>query len=170
MAFTKVEKLRTGGYGIVEPQVTMGAYLADGKKHKSKQVNFRISRTLVMQLGWEPEDNKLNILINEGSGSDKGFLQFMPDSSKDARRVTIEPDSHQGISLNTTIESFKHYVLNECPVPSEVVTHVVDGNALIIECPDWLRYNPLTEPKPEPKPETKVVDMHPGRGRRRQRA
>jgi hypothetical protein len=168
MAFTRVEKLRTGLAGTTTPQVTMGAYLADGKKHKSKQISFRISRTLISQLGWEAEDGKLYIAINEGSGSDKGFLQLVPD--KEGRRVSIEADTNQGIALNTVIESYKHYVLNDCPVPTHVVNHVVDGNALIIECPDWLRYNPLSEPQPEPKPEPKIVDMHPGRGRRRQRA
>lgn len=167
MAFTRVEKLRPGGWTLIEPQVTMGAYLADGKKHKSKQVSFRLSRALIAQLGWAPEERKLFIAINEGSGSDKGFLQLVPDPK--GRRTTLEEASNQGVTLNSIVESFKHYVLNECPVATHVVNHIVDGNALIIECPDWLRYNPLSEPQPEPKPQPKIVDMHPGRGSRRQR-
>jgi hypothetical protein len=169
MAFTRVEKLRTGGNMPTEPQVTMGAYLADGKAHKSKQISFRISRPLLAQLGWEPENNKLHIAINEGSGEDAGFLQLVPDPK--GRRITVEPDTNQGAACNATVDAFKHYVLNECPVSTMVVTHIVDGNALIIECPDWLRFNPLSvpqpEPQPEPRPAPKVVDMQPGRGRRR---
>jgi hypothetical protein len=157
MAFTRVEKLRTGGHGAIMPQVTMGAYLADGKKHKSKQINFRVTRALINELGWEPDNDKLYIAINEGSGSDKGFLQLVPD--KMGRRTTVEADTNQGMAINATLDSFKHYVLNECPMPTEVVNHIVDGNALIIECPDWFRFNPLSEPQPEPEPE-KVTQLN----------
>lgn len=163
MAFTRVEKLRMGGHMAPEPIVTMGAHLADGKKANSKGVAFRISRPLVTQLGWIPDDNgRLRIAINEGSGSDKGFLQLVPDPQ--GRYATMKSDSNQGVSLNSDIQSFKHYVLNECPVSAHAVPHVIDGDALIIECPDWLRHNPQSVPEPVKK-SAPVTQLH-RRGRR----
>ena len=162
MAFTRVEKLRVGGHMAPELVVTMGAHLADGKKTNSKGVAFRISRPLVTQLGWIPDDNgRLRIAINEGSGSDKGFLQLVPDPK--GRYAVMKSHTNQGVSLNSDILSFNHYVLNECPVSAHAVTHVVDGNALIIECPDWLRFNP--QAVPEEKKPTPVTQLH-RRGRR----
>ena len=46
MAFVKVEKSAPEVEAHCAPTVTMGAYLADGNKHKSKHVIFRISRSL----------------------------------------------------------------------------------------------------------------------------
>ena len=41
-------------------------------------------------------------------------------------------------------------------------------SALIIECPDWFRYNPASVPQPEPGPVPLApVQLHPGRGHRR---
>lgn len=170
MAFVKVEKLHRGGYNGTVAIVTMGAYLADGKAHKSRSVNFRMTQPLIQQLGWVPVERKLIVAINEGIDVDKGFLQITLDPN--GRRISQTLEG-QGFSLSATIESFHHYVLNECPVPSATVSHVIDNGALIIECPDWLRYNPASVPQPEPKQVPLVaappapVQLHPGRGHRR---
>ena len=38
------------------------------------------------------------------------------------------------------------------PCVGIVVAHMIDDGALIIECPDWLRFDPTTEKAPEPEP------------------
>lgn len=154
MAFVKVEKRHTGGYNNTVAMVTMGAYLADGKVHKSRSINFRLTHLLVQQLGWEVVDRKLNVAIHEGIDADKGFLQIVLDPN--GRRISQTVEG-QGFSLSAIVESFKHYVLNECPMPSAPVSHVIDNGALIIECPDWLRYNPESVPQEAPAP--KVTSM-----------
>lgn len=160
MAFVRIEKLRTGqrsDFGIAS--VTMGAYLADGKTHSSKSIMFRITHTLIEQLGWKfDETNAIYVTINEGNGSDAGFLQLTaggPDAL--ARRVSRSKDKQrQGVSVAVSVDAMKHYVLNECPVPAQEVTHMIDAGALIIQCPDWLRYNPLSYQEPEVKKPTTV--------------
>ena len=149
MAFVKVEKLRTGGRGTLAPTVTMGAYLADGDRHKSKHVIFRLSRSLLTQLGWEFTDRTINFTVNEGTDDDKGYLQIVP--SEYGRRSTVGTGEHAGLSISVAIEGFKHYVLNECPVSAAPVVYLIDDKALIIECPDWLRFNPQSVPEPEKK-------------------
>jgi hypothetical protein len=170
MAFVRVDKSRQGGYAQFQPVVTMGAYLADGKKHASRSIMFRISRPLLDQLGWTFDSSSIDVAISEGTDKDSGYLQVVPvPADLHTRRMTLSQSgkgSH-GVAVSMTIESFKHYVLNECPVSAAIVPHMVDGNALIIECPDWLRYNPESVPKPEPKPVAPPVQLHPGRGRRR---
>ena len=54
-------------------------------------------------------------------------------------------------------------MLNECPVSSAFVTHVVDNGVLLIECPDWLRFNPLSVPQTasEPSPEPPQSEPEP---------
>jgi hypothetical protein len=149
----------------------MGTYLADGKIHKGKSVAFRISRTLVNELGWkEDEDGRIRIGIFEGTDKDVGFLQLALDPRGYAGGSKGKEGHEQGISISVSVDRFKHYVLNECPMPAAQVTHIVDGDTLVVECPDWLRFNPQSVAQSGPKPETKIVDMHPGRGRRRQRA
>jgi hypothetical protein len=149
MAFTKIVKSRLGLANIHEPNVTMGAYLADGKLHKARSVAFRINRALLNVLGWT--EDRFYIGVLEGTDSDKGFLQLVLDEKGYvAARLTRGGETNQGVAISVTIERFNHYVLNECPVPSQPISFIVEGNALIIECPDWLRFNPLSVPEPEP--------------------
>ncbi len=160
MAFVKVEKLRRGIGDLLTPVVTMGAYLADGKKHKTRSIMFRISFPLLRELKWEAKDGLFCIVIHEGTDTNRGFLQFTIDNdSIDSRRISTPKDGDKhGISTNVTVDAFKHYVLNECPISAIPVAHTVDGSALIIECPDWLRYNPQSVPEPEPTKVTPILN------------
>lgn len=157
MAFVRVDKYRQIVGATTSPIVTMGAYLADGKRHASKSVMIRISRPLVTLLGWEVIDRTLYINVNEGTGSDKGYLQVTQTTpgAAHSRRMTFsvsDAEQKQGLAVSLVTDSFKHYVLNECPVSAAVVEHMIDDGALIIECPDWLRFDPTTEKEPEPEP------------------
>lgn len=154
MAFVKIEKSRIGGaIRNNTVAVTMGSYLADGKVHKSKSVSFRLTGALIKQLGWIVEERRIRISVLEGTDKDIGFIQLMPDP--DGYSASQKYES-QGISVNVTAERFAHYVLNECPMPSRTVNHMIDEGTLIVECPDWLRFNPLSVPDvPKPKIENR---------------
>ena len=136
----------------------MGTYLADGKAHKTKSVNLRFTAALIKQLGWELRDNAMCIVINEGVGADKGLLQIACDWDHPQKRKSTKGEGKQGFAISLGMESFKHYVLNECPMPTRQVSHVIDEGTIIIECPDWLRYNPQSVAEPEPEP-VKVTPM-----------
>lgn len=153
MAFVKIAKQRPGFSGVSVNAVTMGTYLADGKKHKTKSVMFRITYGLIDQLGWKyDEEGSLYLMVHEGNGPDAGFLQIVQvEQSITARKISKGKEGHnQGVSLSIAASSMKHYVLNECPVSAAEVIHMVDGDALLIQCPDWLRYNPESYQEPEP--------------------
>lgn len=157
MPFVKINKSSRGGLmASVHPIVTMGAYLADGKQHKNRSVTFRLTSALLTELGWEFNERSILVGVFEGTGTDKGFIQLAPDPKgyKCSRPVNDAGIvSNQGISVNVSVERFKHYVLNECPVSSAPVQYIIEGTSLIVECPDWLRYNPLSEPQEEKKEE-----------------
>lgn len=185
MAFVKIDKSHRSGIGENNASVSMSAYLADGKMHKSKSVSFRISYALFLQLGWEAVDRRLRIGVFEGTDKDAGLLQLMPDPRGYASSISLNSlgeESRQGVAISVTIERFRHYVLNDCPVSSTLVEHVIDDGALVIQCPDWLRFNPqsiskpIVEAPPEPSPpepspppkSTSVTQLRPGKGHRRQ--
>lgn len=151
MAFVKVDKSNRS-YSLDNiPAVTMAAHLAEGKFHKGRSVSFRVSRALVDQLGWKATDGRIRIGVFEGTDKDVGFLQLMVDPEGYSAALG-EPGSKQGIGINVTIERFKHYVLNDCPVASMTVNFIAEKDTLVVECPDWLRFNPLSVPQQEAPP------------------
>lgn len=163
MPFVKIDKSRRASTG--ETVVSMGTYLADGKKHMTKSVAFRISAALLKQLGWVISEGKIALGVHEGTGVDKGFLQLVLDPQGYRGSQGKETEEGAGIGISITSDRFKHYVLNECPVSAVIVAHTIDGDALVVECPDWLRYNPLSEPQPEPEKVTHINERATRRGR-----
>src|SRR5580765_2060661 len=153
MPFVKVVKARIGTPTGGEPVVTMGAYLADGAVHKARSVAFRMTYPLIVQLGWPLKEGRIGLGVLEGTGSDQGYLQLVVDEQHGYRasQGTREREGHTyyGLAISLTTERFRHYVLNECPVSSAPVNHIVDGDTLIIECPDWFRFNPQSVPQPQ---------------------
>ena len=152
MAFVKTKpKLRAGRN--VTDTVAMGVYLADGKSLDRKSVVFRFSGSVLDTLGWQPtNDTVMRVIVLEGTDTDIGFLQLVPDTSGYA--VTGKGKStnlSRGISIG--IDRFQHYVLNEPgAVPSATVQYVIEGDTLLVECPDWLRFNPQSVPQPRAEP------------------
>ena len=167
MAFVKVNKSKhnvTEGNAVL----TMGAYLGDGKVHKSRSVAFRFTRTLMEQLGWI-RDGRVGLAMYEGTDKDAGFLQITPEPDGYTLVVNNRGSSNStGGAISVTADRFKHYVLNECPVSTCVAQHSVDGNSLIIECPEWLRFNPESVPKPTPVAPPPPIQLHP-QGKRQRR-
>jgi hypothetical protein len=98
-------------------------------------------------LGWDKEGTTAVVL--EGTDTDVGFLQITPDPA--GYSVTGKSTkSAQSRGITVAIDRFQHYILNEAPVPTMPVQFMVEGDTLIVECPDWLRFNPLSVPQPEP--------------------
>jgi hypothetical protein len=163
MAFVRVAAIHRPR-SVVDEVVTMGLYLADGKKVQRKSIAFRFSRALLDKLGWAVDKSTV-VGVFEGIGEDIGFWQIAPDTSgyvvATKGRDSKKPNQGAAFMLNTI--NLQHYVLNEPgPVSAKVVQHIVEGNILIIECPDWLRFNPQsiqdgavqqTRVAPEPSPQ-----------------
>ena len=123
--------------------VTMGLYLADGKTVQRKSVGFRLSRALLDKLGWAG-DTTTTVSVYEGVGEDVGFWQIAPD--KDGYKLTPKREGKSrdhGRSFLVNAASFKHYVLNDPgPLSAKTVAHFVEDGRLLIECPNWLKFNP----------------------------
>jgi hypothetical protein len=118
MAFVKTKsKPRPGRNGSVE--VTMGAYLAGDKGVARKSVVIRIGVPTLTQLGWHTEPQTL-VSVMEGTDTDVGFLQLVPDEAGYAVTGT-KSKTGQSRSVTVPIDRFNHYILNEAPVPSAPV-------------------------------------------------
>jgi hypothetical protein len=145
MAFVRIKPKKSTGRGAAD-SVSMGAYLADGKDISRKSVVFRFSRSVVEQLGWDKEGTTAVVL--EGTDTDVGFLQITPDPA--GYSVTGKSTkSAQSRGITVAIDRFQHYILNEAPVPTMPVQFMVEGDTLIVECPE-----PVADPPPQP---TRVV-------------
>lgn len=151
MAFVKTKPKKTPGRGYID-DVTMGVYLADSHGIERKSVVFRFSPDVLNQLGWNG-DPPTRVSVLEGTGSDTGFLQVVVDQHGYSVTGT-KSKTGQSRSITMAVDRFNHYVLNEPgPIQAERVQFSVEADYILIECPDWLRFNPLTAPAPEPAPE-----------------
>jgi hypothetical protein len=143
MAFVRVTAVHRPRRGQGET-VTMGLYLADGKHVKRKTIGFRFTRSLLDKLGWPAGHEPYLVSLFEGIGEDVGFWQIAPD--KEGYSLTGkkgEAGLSQGRAFQVNTDSLKHYVLNEPgPITARPVSHIAEGSTLIIECPDWLKFNP----------------------------
>jgi hypothetical protein len=170
MAFLQVNKSRQFLGKEAAPTIYMAAYLGGDKQAKSKAIAFRMTISLINALGWEIVDRRVRLALFEGTGSDAGFLQLTPHpngyTAVQGKHKEEGGSNSTGLGFTVTMARMKYYVLNECPVSSHEVNYVIDGNNLIIECPDWLRANlqameaagvgaPKPIPEPEPEPERK---------------
>jgi hypothetical protein len=110
---------------------------------------FRFSPNILAQLGWATDPVTL-VIVLEGTGSDVGFLQIVADPRGYA--VTgSKTKAGQSRNITVGVDRFNHYVLNEPgPIPTAPVSFVLENGYMLIECPDWLKFNPLSVPQPEP--------------------
>ena len=70
------------------------------------------------------------------------------------------------MSGGVSVTRFRHYVLNDTTqdIEPEAVEFTVDEeeHTILVQCPDWLRYNPLSVPavaKPKPVPKEVVAPV-----------
>src|SRR4051812_48710067 len=165
MAFVKIERKAVDLADVV----MMGLYLADSKTFKGKSLVFSIARSVIAKLGWDDSDNRVRVAVYEGVREDSGFFMLSPSDQGYLASAGNKGTSITPLRFSLIASRLRHYTLNDTRVDSKVVQHMIDGDSLIIECPDWLKINPLSgepeapvEVKPEPLkpmpsfPETRV--------------
>lgn len=161
MAFVEVKK-GPGRSATGVPRIRMSAHLSNGPE-KPKSIGIYISLAVLEEAGIELYDvshnTRQHLKIMEGTNDDAGFLMLVPH--QDGYACTASKKVARTLSLAVSFSKFKHYVLNECPAPLVEVEFTTDAenHAILIQCPDWLRYNSLSveAPKAQTVPPTKGV-------------
>jgi hypothetical protein len=164
MAFVKVERKTVEQTDAV----LMGLYLSDSKAFKGRSVVFTIARSIIAKLGWDDSDNRVRVAVYEGVREDAGFFMIQPSDQGYTASAGNKGSSHTPLRFSVIARRLRHYTLNDTKAESQIVQHMIDGDSLIVECPEWLKINPLSgkpekpvEVEPEPKllpafPETRV--------------
>jgi len=130
----------------------------------TRSIYFALTRPLIEQVGWhiaaDEERETIRVAVNEGSGEDAGFLLLSEDLEKGYAFGTNAGRKGQSMSGGVSVTRFRHYVLNDTTqdIEPEAVEFTVDEeeHTILVQCPDWLRYNPLSVPL-EAKPVAPVV-------------
>lgn len=172
MPFTRILKSARTLHAPNAYEIRMASHLHQGKD-KPRGIYFSISEEVIRDLGWDtmpsvvsPERKTCKIEIQEGVGKDAGFLLFTAPMDKLSTPYLFgtAKGSSRAFITQVSITRIKHYVLNEVPALSTVVEFTIDEKerTILVQCPDWLRYNPLSyqEPEPEPKQEQAVKLAH----------
>jgi hypothetical protein len=169
MAFVKLEKSTRGSFAEDRLEVRMGAHL-QSKAGTKRGVYFSMSETVVGQVGWKQIEGEgefrvaCKVLVQEGVGEDAGF--FLLSEATDSHGYALGTTNKAARSYSMSISAIKlqHYKLNEVPMPTAPVEFTIDEKekTILIQSPDWLRYDPSTyaePPKPvvQPSPPTKAV-------------
>lgn len=156
MPFVSVEKTTRGSFRADVFEVRMSAHL-QSKKGTSRGIYISMSRAVVDQVGWKRLTDTPRavryVLVQEGVGDDAGFLMVMEGDQGNGYSLGISNKEGQAFSVSVSATKLKHYVLNEVPAPSAPVEFTVDekDHTILIQCPEWLRYNSLSYTEP-PKP------------------
>ena len=166
MAFVKLNKAPGFHSRLISPyEIRMGAHLQSAV-NKTRGVYFGITPRVVEDVGWtiaETDTRKvLHVMLHEGVGEDAGFLMLVEDN--DGYALGTVNKSGKSFSMSIAMMKFKHYVLNEVPVPPAPVEFTIDKEEkiILVQCPDWLRYNSLSYQEPEkPKPEVRGTQRVP---------
>jgi hypothetical protein len=139
--------------------ITMGAHLQGSENKRGLYIS--ISRSVLERTTWSPinRENKVSyrITIQEGVGAESGFLQLVEDVNG-YMFSTSSKNTKLGVSAGIYEGSLSHYVLNEVPVAARPIDFSVedDGATILLQCPDWLRYNPLSYDEATGKVRTKA--------------
>jgi len=158
MAFTQVVKGKTGIRTNEVPELRMGSRL-QSKTTLTRSIYFALTRPLIEQVGWQilkhdAERESIRVAVNEGTAEDAGFLLLSEDLEKGYSFGTNVGRQGQSMASGVSVSRFRHYVLNDVShdIEPEAVEFTVDEDehTILVQCPDWLRYNPLSVPQPEP--------------------
>ena len=157
MAFVKVNKSNTGAsYGSGVEEVRLGYHLSNGGSRGGRSMYVTITRALADKLGWKVEQqdngrNTMSVIIHEGTYEDAGFLMFEnAEAGYSLGTNGSTAGAHHALSSSISMSRIKHYAVND---PSEekltaACEYVInDDNTLLVQCPDWLRYNAASVPE-----------------------
>jgi hypothetical protein len=158
MAFVKLYKGLQGSTYTDVVEVRMGAHRTKG----GRTIYVSFTQTAAKQAGWTVENRDkrttVSVRVDEGTEEDAGFLLL----SEDPEGYVFGTPHSKGHAFSTNLlySRFKHYVLNDDAVPVEPVEFTIDekDHTILIQCPEWLRYNPQSvapiapQPKPTPPP------------------
>jgi hypothetical protein len=173
MAFVKVSKSNTGAsYGSGVEEVRLGYHLSNVGDRGGKSMYITITRALVDKLGWKVEQqdngrNTMSVTIHEGTYEDAGFLMFEnTDTGYTLGTNSSTAGAHHALSSSISISRIKHYAVNE-PTEEKLTAAcefvINDDNTILVQCPDWLRYNSASVPeqpvKVEPVKEKEVLPI-----------
>jgi hypothetical protein len=165
MAFVKINKSFHIGRPSTEPRIRMGSHLHGGAKEgPPRGIYIAMTQEIVKRVGWTLEPSTSGrqskdgsyiermvcmITVHEGVGEDSGFIQLAEDREK-GYVLGSTKGSASSLAVNMGIGAFKHYVLNEVPVEPHEVDFTIDeeDHTILIQCPDWLRYNPQSYKAP----------------------
>jgi len=162
MAFVKINKSPVGAFKDGLPIVRMGSHL-QSEKQSSRAIYFSLTRPVIDQAGWKisgvdgSEDRvAVAIAVHEGTGTDAGFLLLEQEEGGYRLGSTRSDRQTHSFAMNVSVSRLRHYVVNDPLIEKSVqeVEFTVDekDHTVLIQCPDWLRYNPQSVPQPEPAP------------------
>ena len=167
MAFVKVQKgIRKDTPGASD--VRMGTH----RNATGRTVYLSVGSDIIEQVGWEisiveatrgeVENRKqrriVAVAINEGVGEDKGYWLLTEDKQRGYSLGQDHKGEHGAFMCNVLASRLQHYVLNDDNVPVEQVLFEPkpDEKALLVQMPDWLRYNPQSYKEPD-KPKLELT-------------
>ncbi len=165
MAFTQINKSSLGSHAV-KNEIRMGSR-RQSQSVPQRSIYFALTRDVIAQVGWtvtvDDDDGGdrewIQVAVNEGSEEDAGFLLLTEDKAKGYIFGTNKGQTGFSLAGSVSCSRFKHYVLNDTSIDIEpgAVEFTVDekAHAILIQCPDWLRYNPLSVPQQLHRP---VVD------------
>lgn len=152
MPFAKVERSFRSS-AVDANTIRIGSHLASDKI--SKGIYISVGADVVKQAGWPVKPmsetrQATTVAVLEGTGEDSGFLMLAYDEAQ-GYTLGSERTGARSFYTNVTASKLKHYVLNEVPCPVGPVDFSIDEKAhtVLIQCPDWLRYNPESYQEPE---------------------
>jgi hypothetical protein len=170
MAFVKVNKSSVGAFNYGLPIIRMGSHL-QSEKQSSRAIYFSVTRPVIEQAGWKISGIKgsddrvaVAIAVHEGTGTDAGFLLLEEEEGGYRLGATRADKQTHSFAMNVSVSRLKHYVVNDPLIEKSVqeVEFTVDEkeHTVLIQCPDWLRYNPLSVQE-EPDPVEEYVEPPP---------
>jgi len=132
--------------GTISPIIRMGSQLAGNKT--PRLITISISRPALALVGFtafSEVNTKCRLRIDEGWGDDAGFWLLTPkplDTRERTYACTASSNRFSTVHAQVPMHIITHYVLNEKPIDAHDVEFDVQGESLLVQCPDWLRYNP----------------------------
>jgi hypothetical protein len=180
MPFVKIIKSAIGARHNTIEEIRMGSRFQSAKQ-SSRSIYISLTRSVIERLGWKltaTEDSKdgrvyVTMAVNEGTVEDAGFWLLVEDEKGYVAGSGKGNTSGQSFGCGLSLTRLQHYVLNDTAqeMAPEPVEFTIDEkeHTVLVQCPDWLRYNPLSVPEPEkkPVPPPPPVQLHPGRRHRR---